>query len=265
MQELITLFSQPESWLALLTLSLLEIVLGIDNVIFLAIFVAKLPPAQQKSARMIGLSLALIMRIGLLLSITWVMSLINPVFSMLGQDISWRDIILITGGLFLIYKSTMEIHSSLEGPSVDGEQKRVATSFMSAIFQIALIDLVFSLDSVITAVGLVKDVAIMIIAVMFAIIVMLYTAASIGPFIDKHPTLKMLAFSFLLVIGVALIAEGFEVHIPKGYIYFAMAFSCGVEALNLRLRSKQMAAIEPLHLRRPTTEDANLDEVSDHP
>lgn len=259
MESLITLFSLPESWLALLTLSALEIVLGVDNIIFLAVFVAKLPLSQQKSARTIGLALALFMRVGLLFSITWVMGLVKPVFTAMGQEISWRDIILISGGLFLLYKSTMEIHASLEGPNHENGPQKVATSFLSAIFQIGLIDLVFSLDSVITAVGLVKHIEIMIIAVVISIFVMLLTAASIGAFIDKHPTLKMLAFSFLLVIGVVLVCEGFEIHIPKGYVYFAMAFSCGVEALNLRLRSKPMTAVEPIQLRRPTAEDADPD------
>lgn len=228
----------PESWIALVTLSVLEIVLGIDNVIFISILSGKLPPDQQQKARTTGLALAAISRILLLLSITWVMRLTAPLFEVLGNEISGRDLILILGGLFLIAKSTHEIHEKLEGGG-DGKVAKVKATFSSIIFQILLLDVVFSLDSVITAVGMANRVEIMIAAVLIAVAVMILAARSISEFVDKHPTVKMLALSFLLLIGVTLIVEGFDQHIPKGYIYFAMAFSVFVEMLNLKMRSRK--------------------------
>lgn len=234
--------SNPEAWIALLTLTMLEIVLGIDNIVFISILASKLPVEQQAKARQIGLFLAMFMRIGLLLSIAWIAKLTNPLFSVLGHDISGRDLIMIGGGLFLIAKSTHEIHNKLEGE--EGHTvKRVAPSFASVVTQILLLDLVFSLDSVITAVGMAKDIGVMIAAVIISVGVMLLSAGSISRFVDKHPTVKMLALSFLILIGVALLGEGLEMHIPKGYIYFAMAFSVGVELLNMRLRKSK-----PVHL-----------------
>lgn len=229
--------SDPHVWIAFATLSLLELVLGIDNVIFVSILSGKLPEKQQPKARFIGLTLALVMRVILLFSLTWVMGLVQPLFTVLGQHFSGRDLILLIGGLFLIFKSTREIHGSLEGE--DGESSRkVYPGFTSVIIQIMLLDIVFSLDSVITAVGLVDNVWIMIAAVVVSIIAMMIFAGSIGAFVERHPSIKMLALSFLLMIGITLIAEGMEFHIPKGYIYFAMAFSVFVEGLNIRLRKK---------------------------
>jgi predicted tellurium resistance membrane protein TerC len=225
----------PEAWVALATLTLLEIVLGVDNIIFISILVGRLPEAERARARFFGLSLAMGTRILLLLVITWIMRLQATLFSVLGVDISGRDLILIGGGLFLLAKSTLEIHESLEGVSAHGHEVRHA-SFFSVLIQIALIDIVFSLDSVITAVGLADDVAVMIIAIVIAVGVMMFAAGAIGRFVDDHPTVKMLALSFLVLIGVALIAEGADVHVPKGYIYFAMAFSVAVEMLNIRIR-----------------------------
>ena len=229
--------SDPQIWIAFLTLSVLELVLGIDNVIFISILSGKLPEKDQPRARLIGLSLALIMRVILLFSLTWVMTLVAPIFSIWGQGFSGRDLILLIGGLFLIFKSTHEIHGSLEG--IDGESSRkVYPGFTSVIIQIMLLDIVFSLDSVITAVGMVNNIWVMIAAVIVSIIAMMLFAGKIGAFVQRHPTIKMLALSFLLMIGVTLIAEGFEFHIPKGYVYFAMAFSVFVEVLNIRLRKK---------------------------
>jgi predicted tellurium resistance membrane protein TerC len=238
-----------EGWIALLTLTVLEIVLGIDNIIFISILAGKLPQADRARARRIGLSLAMIIRILLLLSITWVMSLTAPLFAVFGQDVSGRDLILVLGGLFLLGKSTLEIHEKLEGVEGHGSA-RVAASFVSVIVQILLLDIVFSLDSVITAVGMAEDVAVMILAVIIAVGVMLVSAGGISDFVDRHPTVKILALSFLLLIGVSLIAEGFDQHIPKGYIYFAMAFSVFVEMINLRVRAKA----EPVHLHQPYKE-----------
>jgi predicted tellurium resistance membrane protein TerC len=237
-----------EGWIALGTLTVLEIVLGIDNIVFISILAGKLRPEERERARRVGLSLAMIIRILLLLSITWVMGLTEPLFT-IGQDISGRDLILILGGLFLIAKSTHEIHDKLEGEEGHGNA-RVAASFVSVIVQILLLDIVFSLDSVITAVGMADDVAVMILAVIIAVGVMLISAGPISDFVERHPTVKMLALSFLLLIGVSLIAEGFEQHIPKGYIYFAMGFSIFVEMINLRARRKT----EPVHLHQPYTE-----------
>ena len=232
------LLSDPQVWLAFATLTALEIVLGIDNIIFISILVGRLPKAQQQRGRTIGLALAMLTRILLLLSITWVMSLSSDLFAVGSMGISGRDVILIGGGLFLLAKSTLEIHSGLEGEEQHHEAKIRAT-FTSVIVQIAIIDIVFSLDSVITAVGLANDLAVMILAIMAAVAVMMFAAAAIGKFVDEHPTIKMLALSFLVMIGLALVADGVDVHIPKGYVYFAMAFSVGVEMLNLRIRGKR--------------------------
>ena len=227
--------SDPQAWVALLTLTLLEVVLGIDNVIFISILAGKLPPDQQKRARTLGLMGALGTRILLLLSLAWIVRLTAPLFTVMGAEISGRDLILILGGLFLMGKATHEIHDKLEG--AEGEVvRRVAPSFSSVIVQIMLLDIVFSLDSVITAVGMAKHLGVMIVAVIVAVVIMLFAAGPISSFVDRHPTVKMLALSFLLLIGMALVAEGLEFHIPKGYIYFAMGFSVFVELLNVRFR-----------------------------
>ncbi len=236
--------SDPQAWIALLTLTILEIVLGIDNVIFISILSGKLPAEQQKKARTIGLAMALIMRVLLLLSLVWIIRLTAPLFTVLGHAISGRDLILLLGGLFLIAKSTHEIHDRLEGEQGDAV-KRIAPSFASVIVQISLLDIVFSLDSVITAVGMAKEIGVMTAAVIIAVLVMLVSAGSISAFVDRHPTVKMLALSFLLLIGTSLIAEGLDFHIPKGYVYFAMAFSVFVEVLNISLRRKA----KPVKLR----------------
>ena len=229
--------TNPESLIALLTLTMLEIVLGIDNIIFISSLSGKLPKEQQNKARLTGLALAMISRILLLFSIVWIMKLTLPLFSVLGQEISGRDIILIAGGLFLIGKSTFEIHDKLEGAD-EHKSSRVSKSFANVIVQIMLLDIVFSLDSVITAVGMAQELIIMVLAVVIAVGVMMVSSKGISDFVEKHPTVKMLALSFLLLIGVSLIAEGFQQHIPKGYIYFAMAFSVFVEMLNLKMKSK---------------------------
>jgi predicted tellurium resistance membrane protein TerC len=238
----------PQAWLALATLTALEIVLGVDNIIFISILVGRLPEHQRARARTLGLAFAMLTRIGLLLSLAWIMTLTTPLFALLGKEISGRDLILIGGGLFLLWKSVHEIHNSLEGEEEEsaGVAPAVAT-FGAIIVQIAIIDIVFSLDSVITAVGMVDEVSIMIIAIVAAVGVMMFAAGPIGNFVDRHPTIKMLALSFLILIGLALIGEGWDLHIPKGYIYFAMAFSVAVEMLNIRLRAKRR---EPVHLRR---------------
>ena len=236
--------SSPEIWVALLTLTALEIVLGIDNIIFISILVAKLPKEMQQRARLIGLGAAMIMRILLLFSLSWIIGLEDPWFTIFDQEISGRDLILIGGGVFLIGKATYEIHEKLEG--VEGHTStRVAPSFVSVIIQIMLLDIVFSIDSVITAVGMADDVEVMIAAVVIAILAMMVAAKSISEFVDQHPTVKMLALSFLLLIGMSLVAESFDQHIPKGYIYFAMGFSVFVEMLNLRLRGGNK---QPVHL-----------------
>lgn len=239
----------PEIWLAFLTLLLLEIVLGIDNIIFISILAGKLPLGQQPRARTLGLGAAMAMRILLLLSLSWVIGLTAPLFSVLRQEISGRDLVLIVGGLFLLAKSTMEIHERLEGEEAHLAEGGTA-SFASVIVQIMLLDMVFSLDSVITAVGMVDELPVMIAAVVAAVGVMLVAAGPISDFVNRHPTVKMLALSFLLLIGAALIAEGFDVHIPKGYVYGPIAFSVFVEALNLRVRSRLEARRrEPVHIR----------------
>ncbi len=229
--------SDPQAWIALLTLTVLEVVLGIDNIIFISILAGKLPEDQQKKARTTGLAMAMIMRVLLLLSLAWIVKLTAPLFAILGHEISGRDLILIFGGLFLLAKATHEIHDKLEGVE-GGEIKRVAPSFTSVIVQISLLDIVFSLDSVITAVGMAKDLGVMIAAVVIAVLIMLVSAGSISAFVNRHPTVKMLALSFLLLIGMSLIAEGLDFHIPKGYVYFAMAFSVFVEVLNIAFRRK---------------------------
>jgi len=230
--------TSPETWIALLTLTALEIVLGIDNIIFISILSTKLPQPQQRPARRVGLALAMLMRIALLLSITWVMRLSSPLFSVLDHPVSGRDLILIVGGLFLLAKATFEIHDKLEGEPGHAST-RVAASFAAVIVQIILLDIVFSLDSVITAVGMANSIAVMIAAVVIAVGVMLFAADPISRFVEGHPTVKMLALAFLLLIGMALVAEGVGQHIPKGYVYFAMGFSVFVEMLNLRLRKKR--------------------------
>ncbi len=229
--------SDPQAWISLLTLTGLEIVLGIDNIIFISILAGKLPADQQHRARQLGLMLALVMRLLLLASIAWMVKLTAPWFSVFGHGVSGRDLILLVGGLFLLVKSTMEIHHKLEGEH-GGSNPVGVTTFGKVLVQIMLLDVVFSLDSVITAVGMAQHLTIMVLAVIISMAVMLVSASSISDFVNKHPTLKMLALSFLLLIGTMLIAEGMGFHIPKGYIYFAMAFSFGVEMLNLRLRRK---------------------------
>ena len=235
--------ASPEAWVALATLTALEIVLGIDNIIFISILVGRLPEHQRKFARNVGLSLAMLTRLALLFSLAWVMGLTEPLFSILGQEISGRDIILIGGGLFLIAKATHEIHGSLEG-AVESKQNVAAKGLMMVLVQIAILDIVFSLDSVITAVGLVSQVPIMATAIIIAVGVMLFAAKPIGDFVDTHPTIKILALSFLVVVGFTLLVEGFEVHVPKGYIYFAMAFSLGVEMINIKLRKSMDKPVE---------------------
>ena len=237
--------ASPEAWVALATLTLLEIVLGVDNIIFISILVGRLPAAERQSGRILGLSLAMGTRILLLLLITWIMRLNATLFMAFEVAISGRDLILIAGGLFLLAKATLEIHDSLEAETQHSAESRRA-SFLAVIVQIGLIDIVFSLDSVITAVGLADHVAVMILAIVIAVGVMMFSAGAIGRFVDDHPTIKMLALSFLVLIGVALIAEGIDLHIPKGYIYFAMAFSVGVEMLNLRVRRGR----QPVHLHK---------------
>jgi predicted tellurium resistance membrane protein TerC len=241
--------TSAEGWIALLTLTVLEIVLGIDNIVFISILAGKLRREERERARKVGLSLAMIIRILLLLGITWVMQLTTPLFGLFGHQITGRDLILLIGGLFLIGKSTHEIHTNLEGDE-DHDGKRVAASFVSTIIQILLLDIVFSLDSVITAVGMADDVSIMILAVVIAVGVMLVASGAISAFVQRHPTVKMLALSFLLLIGVSLMADGLGQHIEKGYIYFAMGFSVFVEMINLRVRSRT----KPVHLHSKYTE-----------
>jgi predicted tellurium resistance membrane protein TerC len=244
--------TDPQAWVAFATLTVLEIVLGIDNVIFISILAGKLPAAQQARARRLGLGLAMLMRIALLFSLSWIIRLTAPLFEVLGEEISGRDLVLIVGGLFLLAKSTHEIHEKLEGEE-GRASTRVAASLRSVLIQIVLLDIVFSLDSVITAVGMVDELAVMVVAVIVSVGFMMGFAGPISDFVDRHPTVKMLALSFLLLIGVALIAEGLDQHIPKGYIYFAMAFSVGVELLNLRVR--RGAAAPSVRLRQPYAPD----------
>ena len=244
--------SDPQAWVGFATLTVLEIVLGIDNVIFISILASKLPREQQSKARYIGLGLAMIMRIALLFSLSWIVRLSEPLFSVLGQEISGRDLVLLIGGLFLIAKATHEIHERLEGEEGEASAK-VAPSLRSVLIQIMILDIVFSLDSVITAVGMVDQLGVMVAAVVTAVAFMMVFARPVSDFVERHPTVKMLALSFLILIGVSLVAESFDQHIPKGYIYFAMAFSVMVEMLNLRARKKKA---EPVHLRHPYSEGA---------
>jgi len=241
---MLDLIASPEAWLALVTLTVLEIVLGVDNIIFISILVGRLPDHLRAKARIVGLGLAMGTRILLLLMLAWLIHLTEPIFTVLAQRISGRDLILIIGGLFLLAKAVMEIHKALEGVEEEHKPGIAKTGFVMVLAQIAIIDIVFSLDSVITAVGMAKDVEIMIAAVVLAVLVMMISARAIGDFVDRHPTIRMLALSFLILIGVALIGEGLEMHIPKGYIYFAMAFAVGVEMLNLHLRRPG----KPVHL-----------------
>jgi predicted tellurium resistance membrane protein TerC len=243
--------ADPNAWIALATLTALEIVLGVDNIIFISILVGRLPPAQRDLARRLGLTLAMGSRLLLLLSLAWIMRLTEPVFSLFGHGVSGRDLILIGGGLFLLWKSVHEIHNSLEGednvPAAGGAAAAAKASFASVLVQIAIIDIVFSLDSVITAVGLADQITVMVLAIVAAVAVMMFAAKPIGDFVDAHPTIKMLALAFLVLVGVTLVAEGFGTHVPKGYIYFAMAFSFAVEMINIRMRRRVAA---PVHLRK---------------
>jgi len=241
--------TDPEIWIALVTLTALEIVLGIDNIIFISILTAKLPVQRQPKARIIGLALAMITRILLLFSLTWLMRLTKPFFSVLGNDLSGRDLILIAGGLFLLAKSTLEIHDKLEGED-DGRTARAAVSFTGILVQIMFMDIIFSLDSVITAIGMAQYIGVMVAAVVIAVVIMMVSSGSVSRFVESHPTVKVLALSFLLLIGVALVADGLDLHIPKGYIYFAMAFSVFVEMLNMKIRKPA----RPVRLHGPHLE-----------
>lgn len=238
--------SDPQAWAALATLTALEIVLGIDNIIFISILVGRLPARQREKARVLGLGLAMVSRLLLLMSLVWVMGLNASLFTVFGNEISGRDLILLGGGLFLLVKSTSEIHESLEGAS-ETRQHRAVASFGGVLVQIAIIDIIFSLDSVITAVGLADQIAVMAIAIVISVVVMMFAARAISEFVDAHPTIKMLALSFLILVGTALIAEGLDFHLPRGYIYFAMAFSVAVEILNLRVRRRAV----PVKLHKP--------------
>ena len=241
---MIELLSDPQAWIAFATLTALELVLGIDNIIFISILVDKLPKEKREFARTIGLFMAMFMRIGLLLVLAWIVGLVTPLFTVLGQAISGRDLILILGGLFLIWKSTGEIHQSIEGEEEGAGSKAVQATFTAVILQIMVVDLVFSLDSIITAVGMVDDVRIMIVAVIASVALMMLFAGPIGRFVSDHPTIKMLALAFLVVVGVVLVAEGFGHHVPKGYVYFGMAFSLGVEMLNIHTRKKSARRVK---------------------
>ncbi|CAN7158071.1 TerC family protein [Polaromonas sp. LjRoot131] len=255
MMELLT---DPQAWVAFATLTALELVLGIDNIIFISILVDKLPKEKQEVARRLGLFMAMFMRIGLLLVLSWIIGLVEPLFTVLKQEISGRDLILIGGGLFLIWKSTGEIHQSMEGEEGHASSTVKAT-FAAVIVQIMIVDMIFSLDSIITAVGMVDNLTVMIAAVIASVGLMMLFAPAIGRFVSTHPTIKMLALSFLVVVGVVLIAEGLDHHVPKGYVYFAMAFSVGVEMLNIRMRRKTS---KPVHLRNAYSAD---DKAADSP
>lgn len=252
------LLTNPEVWIAFATLTLLELVLGIDNIIFISILADKLPAAQRERARRVGLFMAMFMRLGLLLLLAWIVGLVTPLFTILDQEISGRDLILIGGGLFLVWKSTTEIHGSLEGEE-GHTSSAVKATFGAVILQIMIIDLVFSLDSIITAVGMVDDVRVMMAAVIASVALMMMFAGPIGRFVSDHPTIKMLALSFLVVVGVVLIAEGFDHHVPKGYVYFAMAFSLGVELLNIRMRRR---ARNQVKLHSPYSQEADASSSS---
>jgi predicted tellurium resistance membrane protein TerC len=255
------LLTDPQAWIAFATLTALELILGIDNIVFISILVDKLPKEKQELARRIGLFMAMFMRIGLLLVLSWIVGLVAPLFTVFNEEISGRDLILIAGGLFLIWKSTGEIHQSMEGQEGHASAKVKAT-FAAVILQIMIVDMVFSLDSIITAVGMVDEVAVMIAAVIASVGMMMLFAGAIGRFVSDHPTIKMLALSFLVVIGVVLIAEGLDHHVPKGYVYFAMAFSVVVEMLNIRMRKR---AASPAHLHSPYTSDGAQAKSSDKP
>jgi len=244
------LFSDPEVWISFLTLTFLEIVLGIDNIIFLSILVSRLPQELQPRGRVLGLAFAMVTRIGLLFSLVWLTGLVEPWFTVLGEEISGRDLILFVGGLFLLWKSVNEIHAALEGAEQTQTNVKLRANILSVAIQIGLIDIVFSLDSVLTAVGLANQVPVMVAAIVIAVLVMMFLARPIHEYIERHPTIKMLALSFLILIGVALIGESLEFHVPKGYLYFAMAFSVGVEMINIRLRKKTT----PVDLRGPELE-----------
>jgi len=242
--------NDPQVWIALATLTALEIVLGVDNIIFISILVGRLPEAQRNRARTIGLLLAMGTRILLLFSLSWMMTLTSPLFGLFGRDISGRDLILIGGGLFLLWKSVHEIHNSLEGEGERHTESTARATYAGVLVQIAIIDIVFSLDSVITAVGLVDQLSVMVIAIVTAVGVMMFAAKPIGEFVDRHPTIKILALAFLILVGFALIADGWDFHVPKGYIYFAMAFSVAVEMLNLRMRARMARRVTPVQLRK---------------
>ncbi|MBH0197940.1 MAG: TerC family protein [Nitrospira sp.] len=244
---MLELLVDPNAWLAFATLAGLEIVLGIDNLIFISILAGKLPPDRQDLARKVGIAAALVSRLGLLFGLAWIMKLTAPLFAVAGNEFSGKDLVLLFGGLFLIYKATIEIHDKLEGSDHAPTAMTQATSFAAVIFQIMVIDVVFSLDSIITAVGMVAELTIMVAAIVTAVVFMFAFAGAVNEFVNQHPTIKMLALAFLLVIGVALIADGFDLHIPKGYIYSAMAFSIMVETLNIRLRRRG----QPVHLHGP--------------
>ncbi len=250
---MIEFLADPAVWISFFTLTLLEIVLGIDNIIFLSILVSKLPKELQQRGRVLGLAFAMVTRIGLLFSITWLIRLTEPLFTVLGEEISGRDLILFAGGLFLLVKSVNEIHGALEGiEDSHGKSVKLKTKVMAVVVQIGLIDIVFSLDSVFTAVGLAQHVEIMVAAIVIAVFVMMFLARPINEFIERHPTIKILALAFLILIGVALVAESFDFEIPKGYLYFAMAFSVGVEMINIRMRRRG----QPVDLRGPELPDS---------
>jgi predicted tellurium resistance membrane protein TerC len=248
------LLADPQAWIALATLTALEIVLGVDNIIFISILVGRLPERQRDLARRLGLGLAMGSRILLLLSLAWIMTLTDPLFALPGTEISGRDLILIGGGLFLLWKSVHEIHNSLEGVE-SGRHAALQAGFGAVLVQIAILDIVFSLDSVITAVGMVDEVPVMVAAIVLAVLVMMFSAKGIGDFVDRHPTIKMLALSFLIMVGMALVAEGLDFHVPKGDIYFAMAFSVAVEMLNIRMRGR----MAPVKLRQPARDRLDAD------